>query len=139
MAEYLSSHSCGIRFSTSLCGMLFFAGVALAQELPDPTKPPTTLRPGHDTNSTSHQIAEPTLQSIIISPTRRVAIIAGQTLKQGDKFGNAVVVKITETAVVLRNGTELRTLRLFPDIEKQSLPRPGEQNKVEVRGNKGKS
>ena len=62
----------------------------------------------------------PVLQSVLISSTRRIATINGQAFKPGDKFGEARVVKITETEVVLRNGQEMQTLKLFPQVEKQA-------------------
>jgi MSHA biogenesis protein MshK len=37
----------------------------------------------------------------------------------GEKFGDARVVKISESEVVLRNGSNLQTLKLFPGLEKQ--------------------
>ena len=48
-----------------------------------------------------------------------MAIIAGQTVKQGDKVGDAKVISIKENEVVLRNGDAVQTLKLFPNIEKQ--------------------
>jgi MSHA biogenesis protein MshK len=37
----------------------------------------------------------------------------------GDKFGEARVVKISESEVQLRSDTDLQTLKLFPGIEKR--------------------
>jgi MSHA biogenesis protein MshK len=50
-------------------------------------------------------------------------MIDGQALKPGDKFGDARVVKITENEVVLRNGQEVQTVKLFPQVEKQKTLR----------------
>ena len=138
MAEYLSTAFMGRKFSIGACSLLLVAAVAGAQSLPDPTQPPASGAPVRDLDSAGKANPTPILQSIIISPTRRLAIIAGHTLKQGDKYGDAKLVKITETEVVLRGSNGIQTLKLFPNIEKQPLSRQLD-NKIESRGNKGKS
>lgn len=138
MAEYLSPVFCTVKIAVRLCSLLLAAGAAAAQSLPDPTRPPGSLATAPDAEAVDGVSSAPLLQSVIISPGRRVAIIAGQTVKQGDKFGDAKVVRITENEVVLRNGDNVQTLKLFPNIEKQpSLNHRGTH--VENRGNKGKS
>lgn len=91
-----------------------------AQDLPDPTRPPAVMDARPEPTA-GVQAGGPVLQSVLISPTRKAAIISGRTVALGEKFGDARVVKITETEVVLRNGKEMQTLKLFPEIEK----RPG--------------
>ena len=51
-----------------------------------------------------------------------MAMISGQMVKVGDRVGEARVIKISETEVVLRNGKELETLKLFPGVEKRRNP-----------------
>lgn len=94
-----------------------FCQFALAQSLPDPTRPPTVLI--QKTNDLE-AVAGPVLQSILIAPQRHVAIISGQTVELNGKYGDQTLVRISETEVVLRNGKELLTLKLFPDFEKKS-------------------
>ncbi|MFZ6673605.1 MSHA biogenesis protein MshK [Undibacterium sp. Xuan67W] len=89
-----------------------------AQSIPDPTRPPDTLLLPATTGS-NEIAAGPVLQSVLISPSRRLAIISGKTLGLNDKFNEQTVIKINETEVVLRNGKELQTLKLFPDFEKK--------------------
>ena len=86
-----------------------------AEPLTDPTRPPASLTVGQQ-DATS--FSGPVLQSVMISVERRAAIISGQTVKLGDKFGNAQVIKISEGEVVLRSGKDLQILKLFPNIEK---------------------
>lgn len=62
----------------------------------------------------------PVLQSVLISARRKSAIIGGQVVGLGEKYGEARVVKITESEVVLKTGTVTEILRLFPDVEKRS-------------------
>lgn len=90
-----------------------------AQNVSDPTQPPAALigavGPGES-------LATPAagLQSILISRNpggRKVAVINGQVLRIGDKFGSAVVINITPAAVVLRRGKAVETLKLFPRNE----------------------
>ncbi len=89
---------------------------AVSQVLPDPTRPAIGTSQSGDAEEA---IAGPQLQSILISPTRKLAVINGQTLHVGARFGNAVVVKINAQEVVLKSGNELQTLKLFPGVEKR--------------------
>jgi MSHA biogenesis protein MshK len=99
--------------------LLSACGGAFAQMLPDPTRPPASL--GSDADAASGKPAGgPELQSVLISPARKMAIISGQTVLLGEKYGEARLVKITETEVTLRSGTDLQVLRLFPGLDKKS-------------------
>jgi MSHA biogenesis protein MshK len=60
-----------------------------------------------------------TLQSVMISPTSRTAIISGVTVKLGGKYGDAVLVKVAENEVVLKSGTTSQVLKLYPGVEKR--------------------
>lgn len=92
------------------------APLSLAQQLVDPTRPPASLGTVHESGAAS---SGPVLQSVMIRSGQSEAIISGQTVKPGDKFGDARVVKITESEVVLRSGKDVQTLKLFPDVEKR--------------------
>ena len=84
-----------------------------AQVLNDPTRPPA----GISANDTSDGAAAgPVLQSVMITPTARTAIIGGETVKLGGKYGDARVIKITESEVVLRSANGTETLRMYPDV-----------------------
>jgi len=94
---------------------------AFAEGLKDPTRPPTSIGMQSTSDVTLDSAASmPVLQSVLISPGRVVAIISGQTVKLNDQFGSARVIKIAETEVVLRDGKNLQTLKLFPNIEKKA-------------------
>ena len=67
----------------------------------------------------------PVLQSILISPKRHLAIISGQTVALYGKYGDQTLIKMSETEVVLRNGKELQTLKLFPDFDKKFVRASG--------------
>ncbi|HYD96058.1 MAG TPA: MSHA biogenesis protein MshK [Noviherbaspirillum sp.] len=94
---------------------------AFAQGLKDPTRPPViAAAPAPGGTAVDAAATAPVLQSVVIAPGRVVAIISGQTVKLNDQFGSARVIKISETEVVLRDGKELRTLNLFPNIHKKA-------------------
>jgi MSHA biogenesis protein MshK len=109
-----------IRSLAALC--LTAAAISVSAEtLTDPTRPPAELNPV----MASSQIASagPTLQSVLVSRGRRIAIISGKEVRVNDKFGEAKVVKITDMEVVLRSGKNVQTLKLFPDVDKQKVQR----------------
>lgn len=88
---------------------------ALAQ-MRDPTAPPVSLR---QSASGAHEAqleapVAPRLQSVLISPKRRVAVIDGQTVRLGQRHRGAVVASITPTQVVLVRGSARETLKLYP-------------------------
>ena len=92
--------------------MLAAASAGVAESLSDPTRPPASL--GLVQDGVSAASSGPILQSVLISPGRRVAIISGQTVRLGEKFGEARVVRITESEVLLRSGTGVQTFEAFP-------------------------
>lgn len=98
-------------------GSSLAAPVAAQDNLRDPTRPPASLgviSPGMPT-ATSTLV----LQSVLISPGRKVAVISGETVQVGDRLGDARVTKITEGEVVLVRDGQAQTLKLFPGIEKR--------------------
>jgi MSHA biogenesis protein MshK len=63
------------------------------------------------------------LQSVMISPTRKAAIINGVTVRLGEKYGDAVLVRVAESEVVLRSGGVQQVLKLHPAVEKVDIVR----------------
>jgi MSHA biogenesis protein MshK len=86
--------------------------------LADPTRPPTIMHSG-----TVGDAAQPSgrLQSILISATRKLAVIDGVTVPLGGKVDGATLVAIDETEVKLKRGEVIETLKLYPNIERQSF------------------
>ncbi len=74
-----------------------------------PTDPALYFGYGHDRKSTGWS-----LQSILLSPERRIAIINGERVREGDHVGSARVVRIRDSHVLLNNGGRTVTLRLLP-------------------------
>ena len=104
----------------SVCLSVSCASVNAADNLSDPTRPPASTA-GFEHGQVATETTGPVLQSVLISSGRRVAVISGQNVKLGEKFGDARVVRITESEVVLKNGKDTQTLKLFPDVEKRRV------------------
>lgn len=107
----------GQRIIVQGCWSLWMlTSLALAQTSPDPTRPPDSISVARGELAAS-PAAGPVLQSVLISPARKMAIISGQAVKLNGKFGDSRVVHIAETEVILRNGKTEQRLKLFPDIK----------------------
>ncbi len=106
------------RIAAALLGMLA-ASAALAAPFADPTRPPAAIEPA-DLPSSSP--GAPRLESVLIAPDRRVAVISGQQVTLGGKVGVGEVVRITETEVVIRGAKGVETLKLFPELKRPPLP-----------------
>lgn len=87
-----------------------------AQVTNDPTRPPAALLPNTGGADGDADSGAPLLQSIMIGPAGRTAIIGGELVKQGGKYGDARVVKITDNEVVLRTPTGTETLTLYAGV-----------------------
>lgn len=59
------------------------------------------------------------LESVLISENFRSAIISGEHVMLGQKIGDLRLVRVGETEVVLLEGGERKTLKLFPGVEKR--------------------
>lgn len=109
--------------------LVLAAGASQAAEtLPDPTRPPASfgpLGPVYGEEPEKAPPPQPVLQSVILSATRKVAIIGGQTVNLGEKFGDAKLIRLTPSEAVLRTAEgEKQVLKLFPDAEKKLRPVP---------------
>lgn len=108
------------------------SGAALAQNLPDPTRPPA----GMDAMIPATAPSGPTLQLIRTLDGKRIAIISGQTLQVGGKVGDAVVTRIEEDRVALRSAEGVVELKLFPDVEKSLAVPSQSESKPRAKANK---
>jgi MSHA biogenesis protein MshK len=105
------------RIAAGGIGMLLL-GVAHCAPFADPTRPPAAIEPG---DLASSSLGAPRLESVLIAPDRRVAVISGQQVTLGGKVGVGEVVRITETEVVIRGAEGLETLKLFPELKRPPL------------------
>jgi hypothetical protein len=109
---------------TALALVLGYLSPAWGQALSDPTRPPQAFIPGAQKAPgapAAEQEVLPQIQSLLLGPSRRYAIIGGQILGVGDTFRDARVVAVTPAGVVLRSEQGTRTLKLFPDVEKRPV------------------
>jgi len=95
---------------------------AVAENLPDPTRPPANLGANGQLTAAKPETPGPVLQSILIAPDRRIAIISGKALRVGEKFGDAQVIAISENEVVLqignnKQGNNRQVLNLYPSLQ----------------------
>ena len=95
------------------------AGVACGQDMSDPTRPPSGFHLGAGPGRSAEATGGLVLQSVLIYPDARSAIISGEHVLLGQKIGGQRLVKVAETEVVLLNGAQRRTLRLFPSADKR--------------------
>ena len=93
---------------------------ALAQTvLPDPTRPPVAVAAG------TPEVGEaggPVLQSVVIPRKGMpVAVISGQQVRLGGRYGESRLVKLNEKEAVLEGSAGLERLMLTPGVEKKNV------------------
>lgn len=93
-------------FRCFLLGVLLLSLSGNALALKDPTRPT-----GH--RSVPGAVSQSlTLQSILFANSRRVAVINGRVLAEGEKLGDIRIIAINKTGVVISRGGSTQTLRL---------------------------
>lgn len=105
--------------------LLVAASAAHGQALRDPTRPPG---PGARTATGKAEQSGYNLQSVLISPERRYAIINGEIVPIGGSVGGAELVAVAPERVTLRTRDGLREVPLFPDVV-----RPGAEGAASSR------
>lgn len=131
------AHSIGLGTASQVTRLLlaaaafWSAGAVLAEVLPDPTRP-TGAGMNDGVGAAAAAASGPVLQSVLVSPNRRVAVINGQSLAVGDRIGEARVAKITETEVTLAQGGQTQVLRLFVQVDKK-LSQTASRPQTEIR------
>jgi len=117
---------------SSLVGCLVAVAVlgltdtAWSQGMTDPTRPPTGFGIGDP--EAAGAAGGPQLQSVKISPEGRSAIISGEVVRLGQKYGDAVLVKVAENEVVLKGRDGTQVLKMYPAIEKRDVVPPAAKN-----------
>ena len=123
--------------------MVLFSVAATAEELPDPTRPPTSITAPAVAPASGVAAIQPTgLQSIIISKTYRAAIIDGETVELGGKYGDAKLIEVNEGSIMLHGAQGRQVMTLFPDVKitgKQEIKIKPQLPAGEVRSGKQKS
>jgi hypothetical protein len=95
-----------------------FLGVGLVHaQGTDPTRPSDALTTPDPGNRTAP--AETGVQTVILRPGgKSTAVINGQSVAVGGKFGGKRVLKITESEIVLKGEDGREVMKVTPSIEK---------------------
>ncbi|MBE0627190.1 MAG: MSHA biogenesis protein MshK [Burkholderiales bacterium] len=115
------------RALAAVAALLLAAGSS-AQALSDPTRPPLELMSATASAAAPHT----PLQSILLSSTRKGAIIDGQYVALGGRYGNRKLVGISATAVTLKGEHGVEVLQLYPPMENASAAAGVEGNPEKV-------
>ena len=101
-----------VLFAALLTGVILDPVLA---QVPDPTRPPV----GQDSADGAAAPVDSGIQTVILRPGgKSAAVINGQYLRVGDKFGDKRVLKISEREVVLQGESGREVLKVMPAIEK---------------------
>ncbi len=115
----------------SVCTLLLLTTLGVKAEIPDPTRPPIEL------NAVPLSIAQPnkriaistepefTLQSIMMSQSRKFAVINGITVNVGDTIKGAKVMAIEPNCVNLNQKGKSIQLKMLHVEVKQSVAASG--------------
>ena len=108
------------RLSRTLLALVVLAlPLAARAQLADPTRPPAGIL---EAASEAGVAAGPVLQSVLIPLNGRpLAVIDGQQVRLGERYGESRLVKLTEREAVLDGPNGSERLRLTPDVEKINL------------------
>lgn len=113
----------GLRLLLAACSLCVLQ-IATAEPLPDPTRPAIDLNSsgaGSASDVAPDEAVPRGLQSVIISPQYRAAIINGETVRLGGEYGNSRLVEVRENSVVLQNRQGQRVLELFPKVNMKKI------------------
>ncbi|HEY3325700.1 MAG TPA: hypothetical protein VGK14_00860 [Novimethylophilus sp.] len=106
------------------CSMMAFGLAwmvpAHADTLNDPTRPPSGMPVPGEAQPAAN--LGPVLQMVTISRHRKSATISGQQLLLGEKYGEAVLIRVADGEVSLRNvDGSLENLRMYAGVEKKMV------------------
>ena len=105
------------RVATQLA-LLLVASSVNAAPFADPFRPPRNIEP---TTASATPAGAPRLESVLIAPDRRIAVINGEQYTEGATFGDGRILRISESEVVLRRPGRDEVLKLYPqDIKRAS-------------------
>jgi hypothetical protein len=88
-----------------------------AETLIDPTLPPSLAQTQVGTVPSG-----PVLQSVMLGARHKAALISGQLVPVGGKYGDAVLVRVSDHSAELRNpDMTMQILLMHPTIEKKVI------------------
>ena len=94
-------------------------GAPVGAAMDDPTRPPAgVLAPEPEAG----EVTGPVLQFVLVPRRGKpVAVIGGQQVRLGERYGESRLVKLSEYEAVLDSPSGLERLRLTPDVEKTNI------------------
>ena len=110
--------------AASAVAALLLQGTAFAQSFTDPTRPPANLlNPEVASASGSTSLSGPRLQAVVTADGRKPrALINGEWVEQGGKYGAFRVHKVTTEWVILKGGDGQEIVRLTPEVKVRHAP-----------------
>lgn len=93
---------------------LALLGTASAETINDPMRPPGKAMLAATASGKQAVAARYRLDSVIIAPNRRQAIINGKRLSLGERIGNATLIDVQATQVTLRLAGKPYIVTLLP-------------------------
>lgn len=98
-----------------------------AQALPDPTRPPLTATDmsgaAGSAGADAALASGPVLQSVILRRgAKPAALIGGEWVTLGGTYAGAKLIKVTDSAVVLKGPSGSETLKMTPAAAKAITP-----------------
>lgn len=103
--------------------LLCCAGLAQAAGMVDPTRPPAQMLAPSPEQVAVVAVVGPQLQMILLASGaggRKVAVIDGQALREGEQFKGAELLSVTANEVVLGRGKTQLVLKLSPKLKPSS-------------------
>lgn len=113
-----------VKYLTAAAGviplLLLLSVSAAAEGFSDPTRPPPEALLNADGDVAA---AGPVLQSVTISQHRKSALISGKEVLLGQKYEDAVLLKISDNQVTLRHPDgALEVLKMYSGVQKTIVP-----------------
>jgi MSHA biogenesis protein MshK len=100
--------------------LLLVASSVNAAPFADPFRPPRDIEP--PTAGASAAAGAARLESVLIAPDRRIAVINGQQYTEGGRLGDGRILRISESEVVIRHSGRDEVLKLYPqDIQRAGV------------------
>lgn len=97
---------------------LIAASLVHSDVLIDPTRPSTSSK-----QTSLKQETVPSrrliLESTLVAPNRRIAVVNGKLVREGDSVDGARVITIRKSVVLVETSSRRITLHLLPDIVKR--------------------
>ncbi len=107
----------------ALLGWSAATQAALGQGISDPTRPPSMVAAPEGQGDA--EAPSTVLQSVLISPGRKLAVINGAVVPLGGRVGEATLAAISDGEVVLKYPDRTEVLKLLGGVERKPVERRG--------------